>query len=158
MSKPTFDINSEAYQQYQWMVSVIEPYTDGLSVDTTDEDSDVETSTTITLEKKMSGKSFIIMKTEDTEITIHWDGTRLSATIFNEETQDSDKLEVPDAITSIMDVLKDVFGITKEESTVEEDTTCNEDEDIEDDLSNDPEDDKPIEDTVEEEMDIEDDT
>ncbi len=154
MSKPTFDINSEAYMQYVWIVSVIEPYTDGLSIDTTDEDSedDIESTTTITLTKKSSGKSYVTMKTEDLEITINWDGNRLSATIFNEETQDSDKLEVPEAITSIVDALKDLFGISQEIVVEEESIIPNdEDEDIDDDLSKDPEDDKPEDDTDDDE-------
>lgn len=142
MGKPTFDVNSEAYLQYKWIVSVIEPYTDGLSIDTTDEDSDIETTTVITLEKKISGKSSVIMKTEEKEITIYWNGERLSATIFNEETQDSDKLEVPEALIEIIETLKDTFGISQDESS-DESIDDNEDEDIKDDLSNDPEDDKP---------------
>ena len=151
MSKPTFDVNSEAYLQYQWIVSVIAPYSDGLSIDTTDEDSEdeVETTTTITLTKKNFGKSYVTMKTDSQEITINWDGNRLSASVFDEETQDSDKMEVPDAITAIVDTLKDLFGIEREELITVTEETIDEDTDIDDDLSKDPEDDKPIEEDVE---------
>ena len=158
MSKPTFDENSEAYAQYKWIVSVIEPYTDGLSIDTTDEDNenDVETFTTITLEKKISGKSSVVMKTEDSEITINWNGIRLSASIFNEKTQDSDKMEVPDAITRIVDTLKDVFGITINNSSDEDENVDDDSDEINDDLSKDPDDDKPIDENneIEEDQDV----
>lgn len=152
MSKPTFDISSEAFLKYSWMISQLNRYPNGLIID---EDTDDEISFEVT--KKASGKSKIVMKSEEIEITIEWDGTRLSAAQFDPETTDADKMAVPDAISEILDVLTDYLGIDYESKSKDDDNkndtddnepTIVEGDDSETDDSDDEQSDEEVEDNL----------
>lgn len=144
MSKPTFDEASEAYLQYMWMLHILEKYDDSLEieieVENEDEEENETTSATFKIEKKADNKSSISMETEAREITLYWDGTRLSATVYDNENDDSDKMEVPEALSTMVSILKEYLGITDDATTdaiddveheISTDTDDEDDEDIE---------------------------